>query len=107
MVSSVIKHLKSLQDKIEKYFPTVSTENYKWVRNPFLFLDTYCILNLKQEEELIDIRNDGNIKLLHRRCLWMNFGLKFKMNTLTLEKRHWLFSFNFPQRTYAKPHFPF
>ena len=31
MVLSVIKHLKSLQDKIEKYFPTVSTENYKWV----------------------------------------------------------------------------
>ena len=27
MVASVIKHLKSLQDKIEKYFPTVSTEN--------------------------------------------------------------------------------
>ena len=35
MVSSVIKHLKSLQDKIEKYFPKVSTENYKWVRNLF------------------------------------------------------------------------
>ena len=31
----------------------------------------------------------------------MNFGLKFKMNTLTLDKRHWLFYFNFPQRTYA------
>ena len=66
MVLSVIKHLKSLQDKIEKYFPTVSTENYKWERNPFLPLDTHCILNLKEEEELIDIRNNNNIKLLHR-----------------------------------------
>ena len=64
MVSSVIKHLKPLQDKIEKCFPTVSTESYKWVRNPFLPLDTRCILNLKKE--LIDLRNDGNIKLLHR-----------------------------------------
>ena len=107
MVSSVIKHLKSLQDKIEKYFPTVSTENYKWVRNPFLPLDIHCILNLKKEEELIDIRNDGNINCCTGKCLWMNFGLKFKMNTLTLEKSHWLFYFNFPQRTYAKPHFPF
>ena len=35
MVSLVIKHLKSLQDKIEKYFPTVSTENNKWVRIHF------------------------------------------------------------------------
>ena len=41
------------------------------------------------------------------RCLWMNFGLKFKMNTLTLEKRHWLFYFSFPQRIYVKPHFQF
>ena len=55
MVSSVITHLKSLPGKIEKYFPTVSTENEKWVRNPFLALDTHCTLNLK-EEELIDLQ---------------------------------------------------
>ena len=78
MVSSVIKHLKSLQDKIEKYFPTVSTENYKWVRNPFLPLDTHCILNLKEEEELIDIRNDGNIKLLHREMPLDEFWIKIQ-----------------------------
>ena len=77
MVSSVIKHLKSLQDKIKKYFPTVSTENYKWVRNPFLPLDTHCILNLK-EEELIDIRNDGNIKLLHREMPLDEFWIKIQ-----------------------------
>ena len=77
MVSSVIKHLKSLQDKIEKYFPTVSTENYKWVRNPFLPLGTHCILNLK-EEELTDIRNDGNIKLLHREMPLDKFWIKIQ-----------------------------
>ena len=106
MVLSVIKHLKSLQDKIEKYFPTVSTENYKWVRNPFLPLDTHCILNLK-EEDLLTYVTTVTLSCCTGRCLWMNFGLKFKMNTLTLEKRHRLFYFNFPQRTYAKPHFPF
>ena len=78
MVSSVIKHLKSLQVKIEIYFPTVSTENYKWVRNPFLPLDTQCILNLKEEEELIDIRNDGNIKLLHREMPLDEFWIKIQ-----------------------------
>ena len=77
MVSSVIKHLKSLQDKIEKYFPPVSTENYKWVRNPFLPLDTNGILNLK-EEELIDIRNDGNIKLLLREIPLDEFWIKIQ-----------------------------
>ena len=77
MVSSVIKHLKSLQDKIEKYFLPVSTQNYKWVRNPFLPLDTYCILNQK-EEELIDIRNDGNIKLLLREIPLDEFWIKIQ-----------------------------
>ena len=52
MVSLLFKHLKSLPGKIEKCFPTVSTENYKWVKNPFLLLDTHCTLNLKEEEEL-------------------------------------------------------
>ena len=65
IIPSVIQHLKSLQEKIENYFPTASTKNNICVRNPFLPLDTHCILILK-EEELIDIRNDENIKLLHR-----------------------------------------
>ena len=105
VVSWVIKHLKSLQDKIEKYFPTVSSENYKRVRNPFLPLDTHCILNLK--EELIDIHNDGNIKLLHREMPLDEFLIKIQNEYPTLEKKHWLFYFNFPQRSHAKPHFPF
>ena len=82
MVSSVTKHLKSLQDKVEKFFPTVFTENYKWVRNPFLPLDTHCILNLK-EEELIGIRNGGKLSCCTGKCLWMNFGSQFKINPLT------------------------
>ena len=85
MVASVIKHLKSLQDKIEKYFPTVSTENYKWVRNPFLPLDTHCILNLK--EELIDIRNDGNIKLLHRKMPLDEFWIKIQNEYSNIEEK--------------------
>ena len=77
MVSSIIKHLKFLLNKIEKCFPTVSTENYKWVRNPFLPMDIHCILNLK-EEELIDIRIDGNIKLLHREMPLDEFWIKIQ-----------------------------
>ena len=74
MVSSIIKHLKSLQDKIEKYFPTVSIENYKWIRNPFLPLDIHCVKNLK--EEFIDIRNDGKIKVVHREMPQDKFWIK-------------------------------
>ena len=47
-------------------------------KNPFLPLDTHCILNLKEEEELIDIRNDGNIKLLHREMPLDKFWIKIQ-----------------------------
>ena len=61
VVSLITQQLKSLEEKIEKYFPSLSTANYMWVRNPFLPLNSDVVLNLKEEEEgLIDIRNDGN-----------------------------------------------
>ena len=66
-----------MQDEIEKYFTSVSAENYKWVRNPFLPLDTHCILDLKEEEH-IDIHNDGNIKLLHKEMPLDEFWIKIQ-----------------------------
>ena len=107
MVSSIIKHLKSLLDKIEKCFPTVSTENYKWVRNPFLPMDIHCILNLKEEEELIDIRIDGNIKLLHREMPLDEFWIKIQNEYPNIGEKALVILLQFSQRSYAKPHFPF
>ena len=67
-----------MQDEIEKYFTTVSAENYKWVRNPLLPLDSHCILDLK-EEKLIDIHNnDGNNKLLHKEMPLDEFWIKIQ-----------------------------
>ena len=72
----VVSHLKSLEEKIEKYFPSLSTENYMWIRNPFLPLDSHVVLNLKEEEELIDIRNDGNNELLHKQMPLGKFWIR-------------------------------
>ena len=41
-------------------------------------MNTHCILNLKGEEERIDIRNDGNIKLLHREMPLDEFWIKIQ-----------------------------
>ena len=76
VVSLITQHLKSLEEKIEKYFPSLSTENYMWVRNPFLPLDSHVVLNLKEEEELIDIRNDGNFKLMHKQMPLGEFWIR-------------------------------
>ena len=104
MVLSVIKHLKSLQDKIEKYFSTVSTENYKWVRNPLLSLDTNCILNLK--EELIDIRNDGSIKLLHREMPLDEFWIKIQNEYPNIGERALVILLQFSSTNLCKTAFP-
>ena len=47
VVPLITQHLESLEEKIEKYFPSLSTENYPWVRYPFLTLDSH-VLNLKK-----------------------------------------------------------
>ena len=46
-------------------------------KKSILPVDTHWILNLK-EEELIDIRNDGSIKLLHRKMLLDEFWIIFQ-----------------------------
>ena len=106
MVSSIIKHLKSLLDKIEKCFPTVSTENYKWLRNPFLPMDILCILNLKEEEELIDIRNDGNIKLLHREMPLDEFWIKIQNEYHNIGEKALVILLQFSTTILCKTAFP-
>ena len=76
VVSLIIQHLKSLEEKFEKYFPSWSTENCMWVRNPFLPLDSHVALILKKEDELIDIRNDGNFKLMHKQMPLGEFWIR-------------------------------
>lgn len=78
IIPLIIQHLKSLQAKIENYFPTLCSENYTWVRNPFFPQDNHFTLNLKEEEELIDIRNDGNIKLLYNEMSLDEFWIKIQ-----------------------------
>ena len=47
-----------------------------WVRNPFLPLDSHVVLNLKEEEQLIDICNDGNFKLMHKQMPLGEFWIR-------------------------------
>ena len=63
----ILDHLTSLQGRIDHYFPTLSIEDYDWVRNPFLeILSRQGMFTLREEEELTDIRHDRTLKLKHR-----------------------------------------
>ena len=66
ILPNILDHLTSLQGRIDHYFPTLSIEDYDWVRDPFLeILSREGIFTLR-EEELTDIRHDRTLKLKYR-----------------------------------------
>ena len=78
ITSLITEHPVSLEENLEKYFPSLCTDNYAWIRNPFLPQDAYVSLNWKEEEELIDIRNDGNLKVMYKGMPLSEFWIKIR-----------------------------
>ena len=76
------EHLEILERNIEKYFPNVSADQYGWVRNPFVYdPSSKQQLSILEEEELINIRNDGTLKLEYLDMSLESFWIK-------IEKEH-------------------
>ena len=64
-ISSLIqKHLEELQIKIEHYFPSLSIQEFDWVRDPFSECSTHPNnLNLREEEKLCVLQSDHTLKM--------------------------------------------
>ncbi len=58
-------HLESLSEKLDKYFPSLSSNTYDCVRNPFteFSLSTENLLSLQKEEELSELQCDRTLKI--------------------------------------------
>ena len=51
--------LKMVKTKIDHYFMSLDTKIYLWVRDPFVTKNCpFLQLNLQEEEELAEIRNN-------------------------------------------------
>ena len=58
------EHLATLVEKIDHYFPSLSTEKFDWVRDPFA--NSSCSgLTLDEEEEMACISSDRTLKMKH------------------------------------------
>ena len=59
------EHLSMLQEKFHKYFYSINTEQYDWIRNPFATnaINSTEELPLRIREEFIDLSNDKTLKL--------------------------------------------
>ena len=78
ITSLITEHLVSLEENPKKYFPSLCKDNYAWLRNPFLLQDAHVSLNWKEEEEFIDIRNDGYLKLMYKEMRLSEFWIKIR-----------------------------
>lgn len=65
MIPIIVEHLQNLEEKINFYFPSLSTEKYDWVRNPFIKISPDNDLTLCEEEELASISSDRGLKIKH------------------------------------------
>ena len=61
----VFQHLTTLEEKFNFYFPSLKTDEYDWVRNPFIESSSTTGLLLCEEEELTCISSDRGLKIKH------------------------------------------
>lgn len=66
----IVNTLQLLGKNVEKYFPSIDTSLYDWVRNPFIDVNyNATIFSTKEEEELSDIKNDRGLKIEYRKLV--------------------------------------
>lgn len=62
----ILNHLDTLLTNLDKYFPSISVDQYDWIRNPFVeFEPSEEQFTLTEEEELASVLNDRTLKLKH------------------------------------------
>ena len=66
MTPLISDHLNTLGERIDHYFPSLPSENYDWVGDPFAQTASNTnISTLKEEEELAELSSDQSLKLKH------------------------------------------
>ena len=67
LIPLIVDHLATLEGKLDHYFPSISIEQYDWIRNPFIDASFEDVgLSLTEEEELAAISTDRSLKLKHK-----------------------------------------
>jgi hypothetical protein len=65
LIPLIISHLESLTENLDQYFPSLSSEMYDWVRNPFVDFSTNSqnLLSLQEEQQLTELQCYRTLKI--------------------------------------------
>ena len=102
------KHLTYLENKIEQYFPSISIEEFDWIRNPFLDLSVINHYNFKlcKEEELASLSSNRTLKLNYAQLPMDAFWISVIGEHPTLSKKAIKYYCNSQLRNYVNWDFP-
>jgi hypothetical protein len=65
IIPLIISHLESLTENRDQFFPSLSSEMYDWVRNPFVEFspNSQNLLSLQEEEQLTELQCDRTLMI--------------------------------------------
>ncbi|KAL7646078.1 UNVERIFIED_CONTAM: hypothetical protein RMT77_002979 [Armadillidium vulgare] len=86
MILVVVSHLTALDESIDRYFPSLITEEYDWIRNPFINVSSNIGLQLC-EEELATISSDRGLKIKYLTVPIETFWISIQNEYPTLAKK--------------------
>ncbi|XP_068228168.1 zinc finger BED domain-containing protein 5-like [Palaemon carinicauda] len=79
IIPIISEHLAVREKQLQHYFPDICIENYDWIRNPFVAsISTQYQLTLMEEEQLVELRHDRDLNLLHMQLPTDEFWVQIK-----------------------------
>ena len=95
IIHIVVEHLTALEENIDHYFPSLNTEKYDWVRNPFVDVPSNIVFKLCEEEELATISSDRSHKIKHSAVDIDTFWISIQKEFPALAEKDLLFLLQF------------
>jgi hypothetical protein len=99
VIPLLISHLESLIDSLKQYFPSLSSEMYEWVRNPFVAFSQNS-LSMQEVEQLTELQCNHTLKMKFKEVpldvFWISIRKEYPVTSAKTVKILFQFSTSYP-----------